>query len=74
MMIAWELAGMPDYRFDCDSWACSSTRIGKEFLPDLGLTVAAADNMTNVTGVNPFALRVADTFARHQTGRDDSRK
>jgi serine beta-lactamase-like protein LACTB len=37
--------------------------------PDLGLTVAAAANMTNVTGVNPLALRVADAFARHRTAR-----
>ena len=42
--------------------------------PDLGLTVAAAANMTNVTGVNPLALQVADAFARHQTRGDDSRK
>ena len=42
--------------------------------PDLGLTVAAAANMTNVTGVNPLALQVADVFARHQNRRDDSRK
>ena len=32
--------------------------------PDLGLTVAVAANM-NVTSVNPFALQVADAFARH---------
>ena len=32
--------------------------------PDLGLTVAAAANM-NVTSLNPFALQVADAFARH---------
>ncbi len=31
--------------------------------PDLGLAVAAAANMTNVTGVNPLALQVADAFA-----------
>jgi len=42
--------------------------------PDLGLTVAAAANMTNVAGVNPLALRVADAFARHRNRRDDSRK
>jgi serine beta-lactamase-like protein LACTB, mitochondrial len=42
--------------------------------PDLGLTVAAAANMTNVTGVNPLALQVADAFARHQHRRDESGK
>jgi hypothetical protein len=42
--------------------------------PDLGLTVAAAANMTNVTGVNPFARQVADAFARLQNRRDNSRK
>ena len=42
--------------------------------PDLGLAVAAAANMTNVTGVNPLALQVADAFTRHQNRRDDSRK
>jgi len=42
--------------------------------PDLGLTVAAAANMTDVTRVNPLALQVADAFARHQNRRDDSRK
>jgi len=42
--------------------------------PDLGLAVAAAANMTDVTGVNPFALRVADAFTRHQDRRDNSRK
>ncbi len=42
--------------------------------PDLGLTVAAAANMTNVTAVTPLALQVADAFARHQHRRDDSRK
>ena len=42
--------------------------------PDLGLTVAAAANMTDVTGVNPLALQVADAFARHQNRRVDSRR
>jgi len=42
--------------------------------PDLGLAVAAAANMTNVTGVNPFALQVADAFTRHRNRRDQSRK
>jgi len=41
--------------------------------PDLGLTVAVAAN-TNVSGVNPLALQVADAFARHQKLRGDSRK
>jgi serine beta-lactamase-like protein LACTB, mitochondrial len=41
--------------------------------PDLGLAVAAAA-ITNVTGVNPFALRVADAFATRQNRRDDSAK
>ena len=41
--------------------------------PDLGIAVAAAANM-NVTGVNPFALQVADAFARHQNRRADSKK
>jgi hypothetical protein len=42
--------------------------------PDLGLTGAAAANMTNVTRVNPLALQVADAFARHQNRRDEPRK
>jgi len=41
--------------------------------PDLGIAVAAAAN-TNVTGVNPLALQVADAFARHQNHRADSKK
>jgi serine beta-lactamase-like protein LACTB, mitochondrial len=42
--------------------------------PDLGLAVAAAANMTNVTRVNPLALQVADAFARHQNRPDAARK
>jgi serine beta-lactamase-like protein LACTB len=42
--------------------------------PDLGLTVAAAANMSNVTRVNPFAQHVAGAFARLQNRRDDSKK
>lgn len=32
--------------------------------PDLGLAVAAAANLTNAAGVDPFALQVAESFAR----------
>jgi len=35
--------------------------------PDLGLAVAAAANVTDARGVNPFALQVAEAFTRHQT-------
>jgi CubicO group peptidase (beta-lactamase class C family) len=42
--------------------------------PDLGIAVAAAANMTNVTGVNPLALQVAGAFARQQNRRDDAKK
>ena len=34
--------------------------------PDLGLVVAAAANVSSAGGVNPFALRLADVFTRHQ--------
>jgi CubicO group peptidase (beta-lactamase class C family) len=34
--------------------------------PDLGLAVAAAANQADAKGVDPFALRVADAFAKHQ--------
>ena len=34
--------------------------------PDLGLAVAAAANAADARGVDPFALQVADAFARHQ--------
>jgi serine beta-lactamase-like protein LACTB, mitochondrial len=42
--------------------------------PDLGIAVAAAANMTNVAGVNPLALHVADAFAREQSRRDAAKK
>jgi hypothetical protein len=32
--------------------------------PDLGLAVAAAANVADAKGVDPFALQVADAFAR----------
>jgi serine beta-lactamase-like protein LACTB len=41
--------------------------------PELGLAVAVAANMTDVRGVNPFALQVADVFTRQQTRRERSR-
>ena len=34
--------------------------------PDLGLAVAAAANIADAKGVDPFASQVADIFARHQ--------
>ena len=34
--------------------------------PDLGLAIAAAANVTHATGVDPFALQVAEAFTRHQ--------
>jgi hypothetical protein len=34
--------------------------------PDLGLAVAAAPNVTDATGVNRFALQIADAFSRQQ--------
>lgn len=37
--------------------------------PDLGLAIAAAANVTPATGVNPFALQVAEAFTRHQNRR-----
>ena len=32
--------------------------------PDLGVAIAAAANVTDAGGVGPFALRVAEAFAR----------
>jgi hypothetical protein len=32
--------------------------------PDLGLAIAAAANVTHPKGVDPFALQVAEAFAR----------
>jgi hypothetical protein len=34
--------------------------------PDLGLAIAAAANVTQASGVDPFALQVAEVFARHR--------
>jgi hypothetical protein len=34
--------------------------------PDLGLAIGAAANVTDASGVNPFAQRVTEAFARHQ--------
>lgn len=34
--------------------------------PDLGLAIAAAANVTDARGVEPFALQVAEAFTRHQ--------
>jgi hypothetical protein len=34
--------------------------------PDLGLAIAAAANVTDARGVDPFALQVADAFTRDQ--------
>ena len=34
--------------------------------PDLGLTVAAAANVSTASGINPFALQVAEAFTNHQ--------
>jgi serine beta-lactamase-like protein LACTB len=33
--------------------------------PDLGLAIAAAANLTNAKGVDPFARNVAEAFTRH---------
>jgi hypothetical protein len=38
-------------------------------LPDLGLAVAAAANVTHARGVDTFALRIAEAFTRHQNRR-----
>ena len=37
--------------------------------PDLGLAIAAAANETAATGVNPFALQVAEVFIKHRNLR-----
>jgi CubicO group peptidase (beta-lactamase class C family) len=37
--------------------------------PDLGLAIAAAANVTHAKGVDPFALRVAEAFARPARAR-----
>jgi CubicO group peptidase (beta-lactamase class C family) len=34
--------------------------------PDLGLAIAAAANVADAKGVNPFALQVAEAFTRHR--------
>jgi serine beta-lactamase-like protein LACTB, mitochondrial len=36
--------------------------------PNLGLAVAAAGNVSNASGINPFALRVAEAFTRRPEG------
>ena len=36
--------------------------------PDLGLAIAAAANVTDATGVDPFALQVAEAFTRRPEG------
>ena len=39
--------------------------------PDLGLAIAAAANVADARGVDPFALQVAEAFTRHrQAGAD----
>jgi serine beta-lactamase-like protein LACTB, mitochondrial len=35
--------------------------------PDLGLAIAAAANVANARGVDPFARQVAEAFTRHQS-------
>jgi hypothetical protein len=44
--------------------------------PDLGLAVAAAANAADGQGVDPFALQVADVFARHRNrqGRERAKE
>ena len=37
--------------------------------PDLGLAIAAAANVSDAKGVDPFALGVAEAFTRHRRGR-----
>ena len=37
--------------------------------PDLGLAIAAAANVSDARGVDPFALRVAEAFTRHRRGQ-----
>ncbi|HYN09631.1 MAG TPA: serine hydrolase domain-containing protein [Vicinamibacterales bacterium] len=37
--------------------------------PDLGVAIAAAANVTDARGVDPFALQVAEAFTRHQNRR-----
>jgi serine beta-lactamase-like protein LACTB len=34
--------------------------------PDLGVAIAAAANVTDARGVDPFALQAAEAFTRHQ--------
>ena len=38
-------------------------------LPELGIAMAAAANVTDASGVHPFALQVAEGFARHARPR-----
>jgi serine beta-lactamase-like protein LACTB, mitochondrial len=40
--------------------------------PDLALAIAAAANVTDARGVDPFALQVAEAFTRHQRRRATS--
>ena len=65
-----QLAGGPVRTVSHRGSPRGGSRLTPEF-PDLGIAVAAAANMTDVTGVNPLALQVADAFARHQNRRDD---
>ena len=34
-------------------------------LPEFGIATAAAANVTDASGVHPFALQVAEGFTRH---------
>ena len=38
-------------------------------LPEFGIAIAAAANVTDASGVHPFALQVAEGFARHARPR-----
>ena len=39
--------------------------------PDLGLAIAAAANVGDARGIDPFALQVAEAFTRHQNREDE---
>ena len=56
-----QLGGQP-VRMVSHRGSASGDTVSLLLFPDIGLTVAAAANETNATGVNPFAVQVAEKF------------
>ena len=60
-----ELAGQPA-RLVSHRGSPAGGTVSLLTFPDLGLAVAAAANVANAGGVDPFAMQVADAFTRHR--------